>query len=328
MNSTSATPNGVARDHGGNLMQAMAAFGGAAQDWLDLSTGINPYAYPLPHIPPRAFSALPDAGRLAVLIETARRAYRAPNAGILAAPGAQALIEALPAHLPRHPVSIASPTYNEHAAAFRAHGFDVVETTDPCGPVRLIVNPNNPDGRIWSRAQILDWLHSGATVIVDESFADPDPAHSVADLAGRPGLIVLRSFGKFFGLAGLRLGFILGAPALIAALRPALGLWSVSGPAIEVGIAALADTAWQADMRRDLPGHSLALQTDLLATGATLVGATPLFVTIRHKRAAALHTYLARQHIWTRIFPYAPDWVRLGLPGTDATRLRAALATF
>lgn len=317
------------RDHGGNLSAAIAQYGGTMANWLDLSTGINPHAYPLGTLPERAFTALPDAGRLSVLCDVARKAYGLPDgAGILPAPGAQALIEALPKVLPDLPVSIASPTYNEHAATFRAHGFAVSETGTPTGPIRLVVNPNNPDGRCWSRATLLGWLGEGAIVIVDESFVDAVPALSLADLAGHDRLIILRSFGKFFGLAGLRLGFALGEAGLIERLSRAFGLWAVSGPAIEAGITALADTQWKADMQAKLADDARELRDMLATTGAKSIGQTPLFVTVAHERAAKLHEHLARQHIWTRTFPYAPDWLRLGLPGNAQGRLAAALATF
>jgi len=328
LQSSTATHKADERDHGGNLAEAVARYGGVAADWLDLSTGINPHAYPLGPLPTRAFTALPDAGRMAVLLDVARRAYGAAHGGIVAAPGAQSLIEALPGFLPRLPVSIAAPTYNEHAAAFRAHGFGVVEESEPRSPIRVIVNPNNPDGRVWSRATVLGWLNEGATVIVDESFADATPEVSLADLAGRPGLIILRSFGKFYGLAGLRLGFALGDPALTAKLGGALGLWAVSGPAIEAGIQGLGDANWQDAMPAQLARERDALLADLRIVGAEMIGQTHLFVTIRHPQAAALHAHLAKQHIWTRMFPYASDWLRLGLPGEGGDRLRRALAAY
>lgn len=328
MQSTTATHPGGERDHGGNLAAAVARYGGRATDWLDLSTGINPNAFPLAPLPSRAFTALPDAGRMAALLDVARQAYGAQSGGIIAAPGAQSLIEALPAFLPRRPVSIATPTYNEHAAAFRAHGFEVVEEAEPRQPIRVIVNPNNPDGRVWTRATVLAWLDEGATVIVDESFADATPETSLADLAGRPGLIILRSFGKFYGLAGLRLGFALGEADLMAQLGRALGLWAVSGPAIEAGIQGLDDDVWQATMRAQLVGEAEALADALVAARGEVIGQTHLFVTIRHQQAAALHQHLAAQHIWTRVFPYAADWLRLGLPGIDKARLDAALMAF
>jgi len=310
------------------LAEAVARFGGRIEDWLDLSTGINPHAYPLGPIPPRAFQALPDAGRLADLCAVARKTYGATGGDIVAAPGAQALIELLPAYLPRLPVSIAAPTYNEHAAAFHAHGFEVAEQVTPTGPIRVIVNPNNPDGRVWSRDEVQGWLDEGVFVIVDESFADPTPETSLASLSGHPRLIILRSFGKFFGLAGLRLGFALGPLGVIEPLRRALGLWAVSGPAIEAGIQGLSDTDWQADMRGQLAGARDTLSHQLRSIGCEIIGQTHLFVTIRHPQAAALHAHLAQHQIWTRAFPYAKDWLRFGLPGAGAKRLFSKLQSY
>ncbi len=191
----------------------------------------------------------------------------------------------------------------------------------------VIVNPNNPDGRLWPRRDLLLLAQALDLVVVDESFADPDPdASAVAD-AGRGGLVVLRSFGKFFGLAGLRLGFAIGAPAAIGRLAELLGPWAVSGPALEIGRLALADTGWAAGERARLATDARRLSALGRAAGWREVGGTALFRTFETADASAAHERLARARIWSRIFPYSSRWIRLGLPGDEAgwERLAAAM---
>lgn len=308
-----------AREHGGGLDAAIARWGGARAGWIDLSTGINPVPYPVGTIPPHAWTALPDRAAFAALDAAAREVWGVPEtAAVLAAPGASALIARLPAVLgPPGTVAIPGPTYNEHAAAFAANGWRI--TPGPA-PVQVVVHPNNPDGRLWRNADLAE------TVVIDESFCDIAPDHSLIAGAARPGTVVLKSFGKFWGLAGLRLGFAIGDPALIARLREMLGPWQVSGPALAIGTAALRDTGWAAQTRARLARDAARLDTLLRAAGGEVVGGTPLFRLIRHDAAQALHDRLGRAHILTRPFGYAPDWLRLGLPAPQHwERLEAAL---
>lgn len=312
----------MVRDHGGNLAAARAAYGG--EDWVDLSTGINRRAYPVPPLGPEAWTALPTAPAMQALIHAAARAYGAAPERILPLAGAQAAIQLYP-RLARPGVArVLAPTYNEHAASLRTMGWQVEEVRRSEGlrgaDLAVVVNPNNPDGRR------LDPLALDAgLVVVDESFADPHQGLSMAAQAGGNRL-VLRSFGKFYGLAGVRLGFLLGEPALLARAAELAGPWSVSGPALEIGAKALADTAWQEDTTRRL--HDDAGRLDALAAraGWRLVGGTALFRTYATPDAAAAQDHLARHRIWSRIFPYSTEWIRLGLPdGTDWPRIEAAM---
>ncbi|MEO1695413.1 MAG: aminotransferase class I/II-fold pyridoxal phosphate-dependent enzyme, partial [Pseudomonadota bacterium] len=195
----------------------------------------------------------------------------------------------------------------------------------------VVVNPNNPTGRVWPAAPLM-MLASvlaarGGHLIVDESFADAAPQRQLSGHCGRPGLIVLRSFGKFFGLAGLRLGFALGPKEEIDRLTAWLGPWAVSGPAISIATKAFADTAWVETTRTRLQADSDALAAALTAHGFEIVGQTPLFVTGARTDAATLHTRLAKEGIWTRAFHYAPTWLRFGVSNaSDRARLVAALA--
>lgn len=296
------------RDHGGGLDGAIAQYGGHRGGWLDLSTGINPAAYPLGDLSADAWTALPDKAAFAALEQAARRFWSVPEgADLLVAPGASALIARIPALLPQGRAVIATPTYNEHAAAFRAQGWDVVE--QGAGDARVMVHPNNPDGHFWDNPDLSQPLS-----VIDESFCDiaPDASHIVH--ATRPGVLILKSFGKFWGLAGLRLGFAIGDPALIAKLREAVGPWQVSGPALQIGARALADPAWADQTRKRLDQDAARLDDLVIRSGGKVAGGTSLFRLYQVDDAAQWQDRLARHHIWSRIFPYSNTWLRLGLP--------------
>src|SRR5581483_8211463 len=234
-------------DHGGNLDVAVARFGGRAQDWIDLSTGINRQPYPVGELPAACWSALPSNAALNALHVAAQKAY-GTAAPVLATNGAQAAIQLLPHLCRRGNARILGPTYGEYAAVFSAAGWQVTETSDfealAGADVAVVVNPNNPDGKRYQPKQLLELLPKVGSLVVDESFADAIPDLSLAPHAGRQGLLILRSFGKFFGLAGLRLGLVIGAEADIAALAAMAGPWPVSGPAIGIGARALLDRGW------------------------------------------------------------------------------------
>ncbi|KQI71908.1 alpha-ribazole phosphatase [Loktanella sp. 5RATIMAR09] len=307
------------RDHGGGIDAAIAVYGGNRAGWLDLSTGINPLPYPMPALPPDAWTALPDEAAFNRLYALARRFWNVPDdAAILGAAGASAIIAALPHVIPSGAVCIPGPTYNEHGAAFAAAGWRLGQ--DP-SPALVAVHPNNPDGHIWQASDL-----DAAYTIIDESFCDIIPDQSLIHLAARPGTVVLKSFGKFWGLAGLRLGFAIGDPALIAKLRDLLGPWQVSGPALAIGAEALSDPAWAAETRIRLADDTTRIDRLMTRRNATLVGGTSLFRLYQVDDATALQTQLAKGHVWSRTFPYAPDWLRLGLPAPGRwAQLEAAL---
>lgn len=304
------------RDHGGGIDAAVARWGGRRDGWLDLSTGINPVPYPVGEVPPQAWACLPDDGAEARLIAAARTFWAVPEAcEIIAAAGASALIAAVPGLCPAGRVEIAGPTYNEHEAAFRAGGWEI----GAGGTAKVIVHPNNPDGRWYSPADL-----TAPLMVIDESFADVAPERSLISAAG-DGRIILKSFGKFWGLAGLRLGFAIGGGAEIAALRARLGPWAVSGPALEIGARALEDHGWAAATRARLDRDAARLDRLMAGHGAR-VGGCALFGLYDVGDATAFQARLAAQHIWSRVFPYSTGWVRLGLPGPEGwARLEAAL---
>ncbi len=321
------------RDHGGNADAARARFGGAPEDWIDLSTGINRQPYPVPKLSIDTWADLPTETALRRLIDVARSAYRVPsNVECLPLAGAQAAIQLAPRLRSPGRAVIAGPTYNEHAAAFRTAGWTVmeVEGLDGCadGDAAVVVNPNNPDGRVRSPEALLDLADRVPLLIVDESFADPIPEVSVIPYLSRPGLLVLRSFGKFYGLAGVRLGFACGAPADIAVLREAAGPWAVSGPALALGQAALSDGDWRDATVARLASEWPRLDALAARAGWQRVGGTHLFSLYRTPDAVEAQEHLAQHQIWSRIFPYDPHWIRLGFPGSaeEWSRVEAALS--
>ncbi|TNC70353.1 threonine-phosphate decarboxylase [Rubellimicrobium roseum] len=310
----------MTRDHGGGLDAAMAAHGGARADWLDLSTGINPVPYPLPHLPAHAWTALPDRAAQEALITAAREFWNVPDsAEIIAAPGLSALIARLPHATGVDRIAIPGPTYNEYAASFSAAGVPLVD--DPAAPA-VLVHPNNPDGRLWGPEH-----HDRPLTIVDESFCDVTPEATHVARTMRPGTVVLKSFGKFWGLAGLRLGFAILAPGPIAdRMREALGPWPVSGPALAIGAEALGNPVWAEATRQRLSADARRLDALLTARGAHLVGGTTLFRLYEVDDAPAWAERLARAHVLARVFPYSRTWLRLGLPAPDRwAQLEAAL---
>ncbi len=307
------------RDHGGGLDAAVSRYDGARGDWIDLSTGINPVPYPVPTFAPDVWTALPDRAAQAALVTAAQRFWQVPEgAAVLAASGASSLIATLPALAPTGRVHIPAPTYNEHAAAFVAHGWAL---SDDRPDAKVVVHPNNPTGH-WYSADSL----TAPLTIIDESFADVAPDRSLVHHAAQPGVVVLKSFGKFWGLAGLRLGFAIATPDTINRLADLLGPWPVSGPALDIGRKALSDQAWASETRDRLSADADRLDRLVTRMGATVAGGCPLFRLYHVGDATALQSQLAKHHIWSRIFPYSRHWLRLGLPAPEQWhRLESAL---
>ncbi|MGH6641661.1 MAG: threonine-phosphate decarboxylase CobD [Bradyrhizobium sp.] len=324
--------------HGGDLTEAIARHGGAPASWLDLSTGINPRPWPIPQaLPENAWQRLPSRADAEALNAAARKTYGVPDgAEIAAAAGTQALIQWLPHLAAPGAVAIVGPTYSEHALAWREAGHPVIaiDYLDACVDSAIhavVVNPNNPDGRVTDRAtlaRVATQLRArGGWLVVDEAFADVDPAASAVALCPDSPVLILRSFGKFYGLAGLRLGFAIGAPDAITRIAGALGPWPVSGPALLIGAAALGDQPWADRTRHALQQQARALDEVLSKAGFTMAGGTSLFRLARHPEALKLHAALAKQQIWCRSFDWADDLLRFGLPPDAAglDRLAAAL---
>ena len=298
------------RLHGGDLGQARRAFGEPEGGWIDLSTGVNPRPWPAPPLSAEALTRLPSEAAFAGLAAAAAQAFGARRA--LPVPGAQAAILHLPRCLPPGDVAVVSPTYGEHAPAWKAAGHRVRLVAEPApAGVLVVTNPNNPDGRCWQPEELL--AVDCGLLVVDESFVDPTPELS---LAGQGQVVVLRSFGKFYGLPGLRLGFVLGPDELLDRLEARFGPWPVSGPALEIGALACRDEAWAAKTRIRLKRAAARLDEVLAARGYELLGGTALFCFAAGAGGAAR---FARQGLWVRRFPEMPGRFRVGLPpGEDA----------
>lgn len=311
-------------EHGGRLARAIREHGIPREAWLDLSTGLSPYAWPVPPIPPDAWHRLPEDED--GLLEAACEYYGCD--AVLPVAGTQAAIQALPRLRPRSPVGVLAPGYAEHAHAWREAGHDV--TPLPMDEllarstefdVTIFISPNNPTGERLSLAPAR-YQPPGSWVIVDEAFGDTQPERF---LQPREGLILLRSIGKFFGLAGARAGFVAAWPALLDALRESLGPWSLSGPTRHVVTRALRDRAWHAAMRERLPRESAALANALTVAGLPPGGGTDLFQYCPHPNAARLHAGLAARGILVRLFD-EPSALRFGLPPDEAALARLAQA--
>lgn len=327
-------------DHGGSLGRAAALFPHAPLPWIDLSTGINPHSYPLFDLPATALSRLPEPVRARELAAIAAGLYGAPSAtNIVPAPGTQILLPRVAASVKPGRALVLGPTYAEHARACAIAGHTVAEVRDfdalfGAG-IAVVVNPNNPDGRVVSRQNLLELADKmrakGGLLVVDEAFMDVGPADERVDGdVGRGGLVVLRSFGKFFGLAGVRLGFAIADEPLAAGLDAELGPWAVAGPALEYGIKALADADWQRAMRDRLDAAAARLDTLFARFGAPVSGGTSLFRFLNLPDAADLFAALGNKGILVRNFTWDETALRVGLPASEAEwlRLEQALAAW
>ncbi|MCW8917378.1 MAG: threonine-phosphate decarboxylase CobD [Gammaproteobacteria bacterium] len=321
--------------HGGRLREAALRYGIALDAWLDLSTGINPIGWPVPTLPASCWQRLPEQGDG---LEQVAAAYYG-SANLLPLAGSQAAIQLLPKLRAPGRVGLLQPSYVEHAAAWRRAGHEVVALSAHTIDAQLatldallLVNPNNPTGEQFATAQLLAWharlRERGGWLVVDEAFMDATAGQGLVSECGGEGLIVLRSLGKFFGLAGIRVGFLFAWPLLLKQMARELGPWHVSGPAREVARRALQDRAWQRATRLRLQRDSERLATLLRDAGLTPAAGTALFHYLPHHEAPRLHQALARQGVFTRLFS-SPPALRLGLPGAESEwqQLQQALAS-
>ena len=324
--------------HGGDLHQASTQYGIAPDKWLDLSTGINPCPYHIDSLPQNLWHRLPSPTELGRLEERARYYYRvSDDADIYGCPGllcpdccaSPACIQTpLLLLLPVKPIRNTSVAGLDQAGQGLRCSMNAPANllnrrpgTVPGSKGLVIVNPNNPTGRLYSPQTLLDTkerLGQDGFLVVDEAFMDCTPGSGLAPHAGQRGLVILRSFGKFFGLAGLRLGFAIGHPDEIRALRRALGAWPVSSAAIHIATQAFRDAVWIDRTGKELATRSQALNSRLAENGLDVLGSTSLFSLVGNINARNIHEKLAKNAVWTRIFDYEPDWIRIGLPKNSA----------
>lgn len=321
--------------HGGEVDAFAEAYQLPREHWIDLSTGINPVPFPIPDLAREYWHRLPDSGIGLWLREAAASRYGvADPALVVPCPGTQAVIQWLPRLVEATSVAVIGPTYREHAECWAAAGCRVSEVTafdavPADAQVVVVVNPNNPDGRTIDPKRLVAAAEA-RLLVVDEAYADLTPDVSVASAVGGPNLLVLRSMGKFFGLAGMRLGFALAAGPVASALRQALGPWAVSGPAAVIGAVALADEGWAQSTRVRLKAAAARLDGVLVRAGLSIVGGTSLFRLVETPRAAEVFEHLARAAILVRRFHDNPAWLRVGIPADDVAfdRLDAALGVW
>jgi cobalamin biosynthetic protein CobC len=331
-----ATPSLQPLAHGGDLAAARQMFPNAPEPFIDLSTGINPHPYPLPALPPEIFARLPDRAGVRRLAAVAAQTYGAPSADhVLPAPGTQILLPLVSLLAPPGRAAVLQTSYAEHsrAAALAGHSAREASAIDELGDATLavVVNPNNPDGRIVPRDELLrlaDKLRPrSGLLVVDEAFGDVAAGgNTLAGDVGRGNIVVLRSFGKFFGLAGLRLGFAIATPGMIDRLDAMLGPWAVSGAALAVGEKALADLQWQGQARARLETDATRLDHELLRAGLTIAGGTSLYRLTSSPDGGRLFMRLGRSGILVRRFSDRPTLLRWGLPGSDNEWRRLAEA--
>ncbi|MEM7662082.1 MAG: threonine-phosphate decarboxylase CobD [Pseudomonadota bacterium] len=322
--------------HGGALDRMREAFPEAPKPWIDLSTGINPWAYPHTEVTEEALNRLPTRAAYSACQRAMAAAIGAPPETLLLAPGSELLIRLLPDVISAKRVTLLAPSYGDHAVSWKRAGVTIVNTTNPLEmadetDVVIVCNPNNPDGHTFS----VDALNHARDklaarrgwLIIDEAYADLDPGLSLAPLAGSDGLIILRSFGKFFGLAGVRLGALIAPASIRDAMAARLGVWPVSGAALEIGTRAYADTRWQSSSRTSLKSGAARLDESLEGAGLGLVGGTDLFRFVETADAHGVFERLAQAGVYVRRFDWSTRHLRIGLPATQTAleRLEAAL---
>jgi len=322
--------------HGGALTEAMARHGGSASEWLDLSTGISPFTLPLPELTAECWRRLPDPAELLRIRELAMRHYGGSVLPV-AVPGTQAAIQLLPWLTPNAQVAaVISPTYGEYELSYRREGRTVehVQTLEAAADTQagavVLANPNNPDGRETMRDDIFGFAraHRDRLVIVDEAFADLRQDLSMVGAAGmEQNLVVMRSFGKFFGLAGLRLGFVFAEPGLARILSDRLGPWAVSGPALAIAAHAFSRMDLISELRTKIDKAHTMTRSALNMAGVSIVGEAPLFFYCDVGDGEAVADKLAQRQVLVRAFDHSPSRIRIGLAPDElsAVRLRETL---
>ena len=326
--------------HGGRIDLARAAFPHVAR-WTDLSTGIAPWSYPIA-CDVDMVERLPDPAEVQALEAAAAAFFGTSAERVVAVPGSDLAMRLIGMLLAGHesgfrPAAVV-PGYSGHGAMWGGSGLTSCAMHDIAGIAQdhhalILARPNNPDGRVAAASVLEQAAHAlvarGGHLIVDEAFADALPGDSLA-AADWPGLIVLRSFGKFFGLAGLRLGFVIAPPAIGRAVRALIGDWPVSGLALATGLAAYGEAAWHAAQRARLVQASQRLADMLARHGLAIAGRTPFFALVSAERRNSLFVHLTESGVLTRPFAHSLDWLRFGLPRDDEdwARLETALGNW
>lgn len=323
--------------HGGALDRVAAQFKHAPLPWVDLSTGINPWPLATEPIASTSLHHLPTQKDMDRCRMAMAQAFGANANALVLVAGTEMAIRLLPQILPATRVAVLSPSYADHVESWTTAGAEVIETPDPLShaetaDVVVVCHPNNPDGRCFDPSSLMkaraELANRGGWLVVDEAYADLMPSVSLAPQAGAAGLVVLRSTGKFFGLAGLRLGAVLCPPALQTRLEGLLGVWRVSGTALSIGTRAYLDVVWQDATRARLAEARGRLDALLETAGVRIAGGTDLFRFVQVSDAYVTWRRLCENGVYTRRFRWTRSHLRLGLPDTPEaeTRLQSALS--
>ncbi|QIZ76306.1 threonine-phosphate decarboxylase CobD [Ferrimonas lipolytica] len=332
--------------HGGRLAPMIARYNIPREQWLDVSTGVSPWTYPHTAIAAAHWNRLPEEED--GLEQAARDYYQCQS--LLAVAGSQAAIQTLPEvwrkqlelsgdwRAEQMRVGLPQVGYKEHQKAWQRAGW-IINHYPPSLDNRfvagvdalVVINPNNPTGQLYDAKTLLQWQQQlakkGGLMVVDEAFADVDLSQSISHLCPQPGLVVLRSVGKFFGLAGIRAGFVLAPSQLLSACAYELGPWTIAGPARQICMRALQDTPWQLTQRQRLAAATVRLQAllqPLLCHGASLAG-TDLFQTLYSNKAVQWHEQLCADGVFTRLTD-EQDGIRFGLVDDEQQWQRLAAA--
>ncbi|MCY4045712.1 MAG: aminotransferase class I/II-fold pyridoxal phosphate-dependent enzyme [Cellvibrionales bacterium] len=324
--------------HGGDLYWAAERFGRPVDQWIDLSTGVNPNSYPIPDVKAADYQRLPYLSP--EFLASIEGYYGQPGIPVS---GSQQAIDLLPGMLKKLPVLLPEVGYKGYEKIFRQADFycqhypsldkasamiaimDAI-TLNPNQHV-VIINPNNPTGLIFTPEELLEFaklLAPDAMLIVDEAFMDVTPEGSMLNDRLLLNVLVFRSFGKFFGLAGLRLGVVFTSnTALINRLDSTLDPWRINGLAQAVATKAYSDNTWQSAAREQLATQKTKHQAKLLTlvnqTQGRLLVRQGLFSAIIMPASMAQHAWqaLALKGILTRQVPVSSEKtiLRIGIGG-------------
>jgi len=319
--------NKIKITHGGDLTAATREFGLPAKGWIDLSTGINPVNFPDLKVKDHSFRILPTSEQVTNLLKVAGDFYQIPTSmSIIPSPGTQAVLQHIPRLFPKRKVAILSPTYSEYENTWSRSGNEIIRAGNiqelKMGDVAVVVNPNNPDGRRHQIESLIEIAEHVETLIIDETFCDHSSEVSIISKLQMQNIIVLRSIGKFFGLAGLRLGFVISKTNITNSIEEMLGPWAVSGPAIEIGTRALLDKPWIEKMDGILSIKSKELDSLLTRQKLKILGKTVLFKLVESNNAQFIYQTLAKSGILVRKFNGQKNWLRIGLPGIKSEWLQ------
>ncbi|MCW8329132.1 aminotransferase class I/II-fold pyridoxal phosphate-dependent enzyme [Photobacterium sp. SDRW27] len=334
----------MAVKHGGNLLAMAGKYGSDPAEWIDLSTGVSPFTYPVGDIPLAAWNQLPQEND--GLEQAAANYYNASVEPVVVA-GSQAAIKALPEVMTEKlgrtgTVALPSVGYKEHQHAWGNYrkdgccwqiefydGLPSKEQVATCDVV-LVINPNNPTGKLSRKEELtdlyVDLAKRKATLIIDEAFIDCTPNESMLSPNKDMGnLVVLRSVGKFFGLAGARVGFVFAEQAIKDSLSNLIGPWTVTGPSRSVVKQALSDSAWQSSARVLIHNNSIRLSRLIAERLTARTSGTDLFITAFLYDATFCYDFLCREKVLTRLCD-EKNALRFGLPADEKQWQHLAVA--